>query len=162
MNAKYLTALSALGTASVVALTFFLLPTPKAASPHATNLQVATPFKQVRIYRTENGGLLRTETLRWQGPGSMTIVTWTANGKQGAGMPSWVGIELQNMQAQQQLMAAAMQQMMGSINQTLHMAAPWGLTPQFAIPVELPQTQAPHVATPPPALMRHVPRTVDL
>jgi len=163
MNKKYLTALAAIGVTSVVALTLTmaLVPAPQAPSPQGTNAQTAAPFKEVRVYRTD-GGLLRTETLRWQGPSSMTIVTWSANGKPGAAMPPWVGIELQGMQAQQQLLAAAMQQLIGNMNQTLRLAAPFGLTPQLGIPVMFPKVQTPHKAVPPRMLTRHVPHTVDL
>ena len=114
MNRTYLTAASAIGVASLVALTLSLFPAPQkpAAAASPPGHYSAAPFQQVHIYRTPGGGFLRTETLRWQGPGSMTIVTWSSNANMGQALPPWVGVELQNMQAQQRLLAAALQQIM--------------------------------------------------
>ncbi|MHB8253063.1 MAG: hypothetical protein ACYDEV_05065 [Acidiferrobacter sp.] len=162
MKGKYVTAVSTLGVVSVIALTLSLLPAHKAVTPQAVATQSTAPFRQIRVYRTPGGGLLRTETLRWQGPGSMTIVTWSSNGKPNAAIPPWVGVELQNMQAQQRFLATAMQQMIGRGRLGLPQAAPWGLMAPFGIPVELPKVAAPHKAAPLRALMQHVPRTVDL
>lgn len=161
MNRTYLTAFSAVGVASLVALTLSLFPAPQkpaAGSPLAGN--TPAPFQQVRVYRTPGGRLLRTETLRWQGPGSMTIVTWSSNTNPGQALPPWVGIELQNMQAQQQLLAAALQQMM-PMNPVFGTQDPWNFKGPLSLRVQWPKLKQAPKPTPEQPL-RHKPRTVDL
>ena len=161
MNRKYLTAFSAVGVASLVALTLSLFPTPKkSVAPSPLVRGSTTPFQQVRVYRTPGGGFLRTETLRWQGPGGMTIVTWSSSAKLGQTVPPWVGVELQNMQAQQRSLAAAFRRMM-PMNPVLALQGPW----DFGGPPHL-RVQWPRVERAPKLVPQHPPlhkaRTVDL
>ena len=131
MKGQYRIALSTLGTAALVAATLALLPTHRPATVMPVASTAATlrgPFRQVTVYRSPGGGLMRTETVRWQGPGSLTIVTWSSNTTAKA-MPPWVGVELQNMMAQQQLLQTAMQSLMGGTAPFLTLAAPLGASP---------------------------------
>ena len=141
MKGKYRTAISTIGVAAVVATALALLPAHHrpAHTQGATGPIAPAPFQQVRVYRTPGGGLLRTETVRWQGPGSMTIVTWSSNGKAGAALPPWVGVELENMAAQQRLLQAAMQRLMSAQAPLLPFAGPMGPLPSLSIQVEWPQ-----------------------
>ncbi|HUW97570.1 MAG TPA: hypothetical protein VMV40_01845 [Acidiferrobacter sp.] len=162
MKGKYLIALAALGAVSVMALTLVYVPAIHApestAAPRAVDAQAASPFELVRVYRTD-GGLVRTETLRWQGPGTMTIMTWSSTGKVGAAIPPWVSAELQGLQAQQRLLTTVMEQMIGSTNPMLNMNGLRDINPQIDIPVMFPKVQSPRKATPPQAPRRH---TIDL
>lgn len=161
MNRTYLTAFSAVGVASLVALTLSLFPAPQkpaTGSPLAGN--TPAPFQQVRVYRTPGGGLLRTETLRWQGPGSMTIVTWSRNANIGQALPPWVGIELQNMQAQQRLLAAALQQMM-PMNPAWGGQGLWRFEGPLSLQGQWPKTEPAPRPVQQPLLLRKA-RTVDL
>lgn len=161
MNRTYLTAFSAVGVASLVALTLSLFPTPQKPAPAPLlGGNAPAPFQQVRVYRTPGGGLVRTDTLRWQGPGSMTIVTWSSNANPGQALPPWVGIELQNMQAQQRLLAAALRQMM-PMSPVFGGQGAWTFEGPLSLQVQWPKrTQAPKRAPEHP--LRHEPRTVDL
>lgn len=154
MNWKRVTALSVLGLVPAGALVWMFMPTPTVAPQRVAYSQVQTPFKQVRVYKTA-GGLLRTETLRWQGPGSMTIVTWSTTGNPGAQLPPWVGIELQNMARQQQLLATTLQQMAMPMTQMLRVAVHLGLMPRDEIPFGTVNTvNAPPVHAPAQSIMR--------
>lgn len=162
MNRTYLTAVSAIGVASLVALTLSLFPAPRkpAAAVSAPGHYSAAPFQQVHIYRTPGGGLLRTETLRWQGPGSMTIVTWSSNANIAQALPPWVGIELQDMQAQQRLLAATLQQMM-PMNPVWGGQGLWHLEGPLSLQVQWPKIErAPKLAPERPLPRKR--RTVDL
>jgi hypothetical protein len=161
MNRTYLTALSAVGVAALVALTLSLFPTPQ--KPASTSLLGSTapaPFQQVRVYRTPGGGLVRTDILRWQGPGSMTIVTWSSHANPGQALPPWVGMELQNMQAQQQLLAAALQQMM-PMSPVFGGQGAWTFEGPLSLKVQWPKREQAAMPAPEHPL-RHGPRTVDL
>ena len=148
MKGKYRTAITTLGVAAVVAAALALLPAHRpAAAQTATGPVTSAPFQQVRVYRTPGGGLLRTETVRWQGPGSMTIVTWSSNGKAGAALPPWVSVELQSMAAQQRLLQAAMLRMMNAQAPLLPLAGLMGPFPPLSIQVEWPKV-APAAAPP--------------
>ncbi len=165
MKGKYRTAISTLGVAAVVAAALALLPAHhRPATAQAAGTVPNASFQQVRVYRTPGGGLLRTETVRWQGPGSMTIVTWSSNGKAGAAMPPWVGAELQNMAAQQRLLQATMQRLMGTQTPMLPFAGLMGPLAPLSIHVEWPKTSAapnpPHA--PAPALHPRARQTVDI
>lgn len=167
MKGKYRTAVSTLGVAAVVAAALALLPAHHrpAAAQTAAGPVTNTPFQQVRVYRTPGGGLLRTETVRWQGPDRMTIVTWSSHAKTGAALPSWVGAELQNMAAQQRLLQAAMERMMSAQAPLLSLASPMGPLPPISIQVEWPAaitqpTTPPHA--PAPILHPTARRTVDI
>ncbi len=171
MKGKYRTAISTIGVAAVVAAALALLPAHHrpAAAQTATGPITNAPFQQVRVYRTPGGGLLRTETVRWQGPDSMTIVTWSSNGKAGAALPPWVGVELQNMAAQQRLLQAAMQRMMSAQTPLLlPLAGPMGPLPPLSIQVEWPngiRATAPTAApphAPAPVLHAKARQTVDI
>ena len=165
MKGKYRTAIVTLGVASVVAAALALLPAHRApAGVLAATAPVGAPFQQVRVYHTPGGGLLRTETVRWQGPGSMTIVTWSSNGTTGTALPPWVGMEFQNMMAQQRLLQAAMAHMMRREPPLLPLAGPWGPFPPLSIRVEWPK--AAPTPTPPhapaPVVYPNSRRTVDI
>ncbi len=165
MKGKYRTAIVTLAVASVVATALALLPAHRApAGVRTATAPMGAPFQQVRVYRTPGGGLLRTETVRWQGPGSMTIVTWSSNGKTGTARPPWVGVELQNMMAQQRLLQAAMVHMMRREPPLLPLAGPWGPLPPLSIRVEWPK--AAPTPTPPhapaPVVYPNSRRTVDI
>lgn len=169
MNRKYLTAFSAVGVASLVALALFLFPVArKSAAPPPLVRNSTAPFQQVRVYRMPGGGFLRTETLRWQGPGGMTIVTWSSGVKLGKTLPPWVRVELQNMQAQQRSLAAAFRRMipvnpvMIPVNSVLNREGPWGFEgPLISVQVQWPRVKrAPKPAIQPLLLPKA--RTVDL
>ena len=165
MKGKYRTAITTLGVAAVVGAALALLPAHRpAAAQTATGPVISAPFQQVRVYRTPGGGLLRTETVRWQGPGSMTIVTWSSNGRAGAALPPWVGVELQNMVAQQRLLQAAMQRMMNAQAPLLPLAGLMGPLPPLSIQVEWPKV-APAAApphAPAPVLHPKARQTIDI
>lgn len=141
MKGKYRIAISTLGVASVVAAALALLPAQHGStrSPAAAGPIAGAPFQQVRMYRTPGGGLIRTETIRWQGPNSMTIVTWSGNTNTAGPMPPWVGAELKAMATQQRLLAAAMQQMMAGGAPSGPFATPFGAFPAPQTRVEWPK-----------------------
>lgn len=160
MDRKYLTAFSALGVASLVALTLSLFPSPQTTARSPLVRGSAAPYRQVHVYRTPGGGLLRTETVRWQGPGSMTIVTWSSSMTPGKTLPPWVGVELQNMQAQQRLLAAALRRMM-PMNPVISGPSLWGFEGPLNLQVRWPVV----MRSPKPARQRRLlrkPHTVDL
>ncbi len=166
MKGKYRIAISTLGVASVVAAALALLPAHHGST---RSLAVAgpiagAPFQQVRMYRTPGGGLIRTETIRWQGPNSMTIVTWSGNAKMGGQVPTWVGAELKAMAVQQRLLATAMQQMMVGARPLGALGTPFGAFPEPQIRVQWPKkviSPAPR-RTPTQALQTQARHTVDL
>ena len=165
MKGKYRIAVSTLGVAAVVAAALALLPAHRqpAGAQTASGPIMTAPFQQVRVYRTPDGGLLRTEIVRWQGPGSMTIVTWSSNAKTGAALPPWVGVELQNMAAQQRLLQAAVQQMMAGQALLPPLAGPLGTPPQIHFRVEWPKAATPiPPRAPSPAIHGGTGPTVDL
>ena len=127
MKGTYRTAITTLGVTAVVAAALALLPAHRTApgAPQAGGPAVGGPFQQVRVYRTPGGGLMRTETVRWQGPGSLTIVTWSSNGQASAALPPWVAREFQNMMGEQRLLQAAMQRLMAAPPAPLSLSGPW-------------------------------------
>ncbi|MHB1513791.1 MAG: hypothetical protein ACYCTF_10830 [Acidiferrobacter sp.] len=166
MKGKYRTAISTLGVASVVAAALALLPAHPGSgqAPTVAGPLAGAPFPQVRVYRTPNGGLIRTETIRWQGPNSMTIVTWSGNAQAGGAAPPWVGAELQAMAAEQRLLATAMQQIMTGRALPGPLMTPWGALPGPQVGVEWPKTvaPAPHQAPTRPLQAQAAHPTVDL
>ena len=163
MKGKYRIAISTLGVASVVAAALALLPahpgshsTPTVAGPIA-----GTPFQQVRVYRSPNGGLVRTETIRWQGPNSLTIVTWSGNAQAGPATPPEVGAQLQALAAEQKLLATAMQQIMTGAALPGPLMTPLGAFPGPQMGAEGPKNTAP-APMPTRPLQAQTHPTVDL
>ncbi len=166
MKGKYRIAISTLGVASVVAAALALLPAHQGStsSPTVAGPIAGAPLQQVRMYRVPGGGLIRTETIRWQGPNSLTVVTWSGNANMGSAVPPWVGAELKAMVAQQQLLATAMQQMMTGGALSGPLATPFGVFPGPQIRVEWPKkatVPAPR-RVPTEALQAPTRHTVDL
>lgn len=167
MKGTYRTAITTLGVTAVVAAALALLPAHRTApgAPQAGGPAVGGPFQQVRVYRTPGGGLMRTETVRWQGPGSMTIVTWSSNGQPGAALPPWVAMQLRSMVVQQHLLQAAMQRMMTMQAPMLPLAGPLGPLAPLSIHVEWPKA-APAAPTSPrapaPVVHQKARKTVDI
>lgn len=94
--------LAVLGITAAVALALFLLPGQRTHSA-----RVQGPLPQVRVTRGPGGLLIRTETLRWQGPAGITVVTLSTNTGAHTLPPRLQAALRQTLAAQQRLLTIA-------------------------------------------------------